>query len=93
MLLRAWPHQSLIVPGTCRIPAGASGPPCVVTWSAEIPGGLDVPQQFWMKVRVETFSLLSHEGGECHRLALASTIGPPFLPLLDRINESVVASY
>jgi alpha-galactosidase len=45
-------NPSLIVPGTCSIPADASGPPCIVTWSAEFPGGLDVPQQVWMHINM-----------------------------------------
>ena len=31
-------NPSLIVPGTCTIPAGSGGPPCVATWSAELRG-------------------------------------------------------
>jgi len=27
-------NPALIVPGTCKIPAGSGGPPCVVSWSA-----------------------------------------------------------
>lgn len=45
-------NPTLIVPGTCTIPAGAEGAPCVVTWSAEIPGGLDVPYQFRMVINM-----------------------------------------
>jgi hypothetical protein len=45
-------NPSLIVPGTCKIPQGSGGPPCVVTWSAEISGGLDVPTAVGMKVNM-----------------------------------------
>jgi hypothetical protein len=42
----------LVVPGTCTIPPGSGGPPCVVTWGAELPGGLDVPRQVQMKINM-----------------------------------------
>lgn len=31
---------------------GSEGPPCVTTWSSEIPGGLNVPHVFEMKINM-----------------------------------------
>eukprot|EP01043_Picozoa_sp_COSAG02_P049107 COSAG02_NODE_4901_length_4850_cov_2.259735_3_plen_183_part_00 len=45
-------NPSLIVPGTCTIPQGSGGPPCVTTWIAELAGGLDVPQVVQMKINL-----------------------------------------
>eukprot|EP01050_Picozoa_sp_SAG11_P032135 SAG11_NODE_10296_length_841_cov_1.594340_1_plen_107_part_00 len=45
-------NPNLLVPGTCTIPAGSVGEPCVVTWSTEVSGGLNVPHVAMMKINM-----------------------------------------